>query len=223
MLIKVMGIDQNKNRPNFRGWPSRAAIPATITLAEAAINEPLPPKHEPKDSAHQTGIIASLPPRSSSTDFMIGIMVATKGMLSIAEDKSAENHKIIMLILLMFPCEKSESLLPIIFRIPLVSSPWTMINNPAKKNMVVQSTKLKASDILSSRSCGACIKLYMSNKIAAPKRAIVPFSKCKFSAMIKPRITSNNTLIEIMLNQSAFTHSARSYQCQIIAISYLTC
>ena len=61
--------------------------------ADAAISEPLPPKHEPTDNAHHTGIIASLPPRLSSMVFKSGIMVATKGILSIAVDRMADDHK----------------------------------------------------------------------------------------------------------------------------------
>ena len=96
MLSKVIGIDHSKNFPNLSASPFCADIPATITFADAAISEPLPPKQEPSDNAHQTGIISSRPPISASMDFRVGIMVATNGMLSITEDNMADNHKIII-------------------------------------------------------------------------------------------------------------------------------
>ena len=104
------------------GSPLRAAIPATITFAEAAISEPLPPKQEPSDKAHHTGIIISRPPISASMDFSVGIIVATKGMLSMIEDKTAENHKISMLILLMLFCAKLDILCPSWLKVPVCSS-----------------------------------------------------------------------------------------------------
>ena len=90
----MVGKDHIRNRKKLIGWPSRLDMPATITFAEAAINEPLPPKHAPRDKAHQTGIMASLPPIDSSIDLIIGIIVATNGILSIALDRTAELHKI---------------------------------------------------------------------------------------------------------------------------------
>ena len=86
----MVGKDHIKNRKKLMGCPSRLDIPATITFAEAAINEPLPPKQAPRDKAHQTGIMAALPPIDSSMDLIIGIIVATKGILSIAVETKAE-------------------------------------------------------------------------------------------------------------------------------------
>ena len=92
----MTGIDQIRNLMKCIGWPSRCAMPATMTLAEAAISEPLPPKQAPSDKAHQTGIMASRPPREVSIDLIIGIMVATNGMLSMAVDTKADNQTTIM-------------------------------------------------------------------------------------------------------------------------------
>ena len=88
----MIGIDHFMKGINLIGWPSRAAMLAMITFAEAPIIVPLPPKHAPKDKAHHAGIITSLPPMLSSIDLSIGIIVATKGMLSTMLDRMAETQ-----------------------------------------------------------------------------------------------------------------------------------
>ena len=92
-LISIVGTDQSMKPKKLMGCPSRWAIPATITFAEAPISVPLPPKQAPSDKAHQTGIIASLPPIDGSIDLIIGIIVATKGILSIALEIIAEDQR----------------------------------------------------------------------------------------------------------------------------------
>lgn len=103
ILINVTGIDHIINFKKFIGRPSLAAIPATITLAEAPINVPLPPKQAPKDSAHHTGIIASLPPKLISMAFKVGIIVATKGILSTMAENRAETPKMVKVLLCISP------------------------------------------------------------------------------------------------------------------------
>ena len=103
MLIIITGMDQIKNLAKLMGLPSRAAMPATITLAEAPINVPFPPRQAPSDNAHQTGIMISLPPKPSSIDFNIGIMVATNGMLSTMAEKKADMPKMTKTLFLMLP------------------------------------------------------------------------------------------------------------------------
>ena len=93
-LNSITGIDQIKNRKKLSGCPSRWASPATITLADAPISVPLPPKQAPNESAHHTGIMASRPPIVGSMVLSIGIMVATNGMLSIALESTADEPKI---------------------------------------------------------------------------------------------------------------------------------
>ena len=97
MVISIIGIDQSIKPKKLIGWPLRLAMPATITLAEAPISVPLPPKQAPSDRAHQTGIIASRPPIAGSIDFSIGIIVATKGILSIAAETIADTQRISIL------------------------------------------------------------------------------------------------------------------------------
>ncbi len=62
------------------GYPFFAAMPATITLADAPIKVPLPPKQAPRASDHQTGSI--LAPEIALISWSRGIMVATTGILS---------------------------------------------------------------------------------------------------------------------------------------------
>ena len=97
MVINIIGIDHSIKPRKLIGCPLRLAIPATITLADAPISVPLPPKQAPSDRAHHTGIIASRPPIAGSMDFNIGIIVATKGILSIAAETMADTQRISML------------------------------------------------------------------------------------------------------------------------------
>ena len=82
----------NMNFPNVIGWPSFAARPATITLALAPINVPFPPRHAPKDKLHHRGSKFVMP--SSPISFIIGIMVATNGILSINAEAIALTQRI---------------------------------------------------------------------------------------------------------------------------------
>jgi len=87
----IKGKPTIRNSLNFIGVPFLSAMPATITLAEAPIREPLPPRQAPKASDHQIdsmGIWESWPTSCNN-----GIMVATKGMLSTKAEASADNHK----------------------------------------------------------------------------------------------------------------------------------
>ena len=122
-VISMVGIDHIRKPKKVIGWPSRCDIPPTITLAEAAISEPLPPKQAPSDNAHQTGIIASRPPIDSSMDFIIGIMVATKGILSMAVDTNAEIQITSMAAFSILPSVYSINLLPITCSTPASSKP----------------------------------------------------------------------------------------------------
>ena len=139
-VSKVIGTDQIKKRTNLMGSPSFAAIPATITFAEAAISVPFPPKQDPSDSAHQTGIIASLPPNDSSIDLSMGIIVATNGILSIADDRKAEIQIINIVVFSMLLSVIAVNFCPAKCKTPVSYNPCTIINSPAKKKIVVQST-----------------------------------------------------------------------------------
>ena len=73
--------------------------------------------------AHQTGIIASRPPMSTSIDLIIGIMVATKGLLSIALERMADVQTISKVAFFMLPSVKSTNICPSILRTPVSSRP----------------------------------------------------------------------------------------------------
>ena len=99
MVKNIIGRDHFMKGINLIGCPSRAAIPAIMTLAEAPIMVPFPPKHAPNERAHHAGIIISLPPRLSSMDLSMGIIVATNGMLSTMLEKIAETQIVSKVIL----------------------------------------------------------------------------------------------------------------------------
>src|SRR5512132_2115320 len=72
--------------------PLRSAIPATVRLADAPIRVPLPPRHAPSESAHHSGINPSGPPKVGAIALIIGIIVATNGMLSTIAKNTADDH-----------------------------------------------------------------------------------------------------------------------------------
>src|SRR5512147_1397332 len=75
--------------------PLRSAMPATVRLALAPMRVPLPPRQAPSDNAHHTGEMASVPPKLGAIALIIGIMVATNGILSMIADSTAEAHKML--------------------------------------------------------------------------------------------------------------------------------
>src|SRR5215470_18798947 len=93
-LISIIG------RANFRkvrkrnGMPARSAMPATVRLALAPISVPLPPRQAPSDSDHQRGRIAAGPPKVGAMFLITGIIVATKGILSMIAERNAEAQRI---------------------------------------------------------------------------------------------------------------------------------
>ena len=67
--------------------PARSAMPATVRLALAPISVPLPPRQAPSDSDHQSGSSPSGPPKVGAMLLITGIIVATKGILSMIADR----------------------------------------------------------------------------------------------------------------------------------------
>src|SRR5262249_12364591 len=90
MLMIIIGKASLKKVRKPKETPLRSAIPATVKLALAPIKVPFPPRQAPSDRAHQTGRNASSPPKLDPIPLMTGIIVATKGMLSMKADSSAE-------------------------------------------------------------------------------------------------------------------------------------
>jgi hypothetical protein len=70
--------------------PFFSANPATVRLVLAPTRVPFPPRQAPKASAHQTGVIASLPPMAGAIPWISGIMVARRGMLSTKAERTAD-------------------------------------------------------------------------------------------------------------------------------------
>ena len=77
------------------GYPCLALIPDSTTFADAPIRVPFPPRHAPRDSAHQRGI-TSIP--LSPMEWISGIIVATNGILSSVADSSADTHRMIIIV-----------------------------------------------------------------------------------------------------------------------------
>src|SRR5882724_3550746 len=93
MLISIIGKASFRKVMKRNGMPARSAMPATVRLAEAPISVPLPPRQAPSDSDHHSGSSPSGPPKVGAMLLITGIMVATKGMLSMMADSRAEAHR----------------------------------------------------------------------------------------------------------------------------------
>ena len=76
---------------NVIGYPLRFDMPVRTTFADAPMIVPLPPKHAPIDTAHQSGQ-TSIP--YADMVWISGISVATNGMLSSTAEQSADTHRI---------------------------------------------------------------------------------------------------------------------------------
>src|SRR5215467_10146111 len=92
-LISIMGKANFMKVMKRKGMPARSAMPATVRLALAPISVPLPPRQAPSESAHHSGSSPSAPPNVGAMLLMTGIMVATKGMLSMIADNRAEAQR----------------------------------------------------------------------------------------------------------------------------------
>src|SRR5215510_16479085 len=99
MLTSIIGNAYFMKVRKRKGMPARSAMPATVRLALAPISVPLPPRQAPRDSDHQSGISASGPPKVGAMLLITGIMVATKGMLSMIADRMAEAHRIAIAVM----------------------------------------------------------------------------------------------------------------------------
>lgn len=83
------------------GYPSFEATAIPTTFAEAPIGVALPPISVPKESVHD--ITSSGTPDVAAKDFITGIIVAAKGILSINALATAEIQRIIASITYAFP------------------------------------------------------------------------------------------------------------------------
>ena len=73
------------------GYPCCSANPAATTFAEAPINVPLPPRQQPNDKAHTSGVNGN-PKSESARPATTGIIVVVKGMLSMNAETNAETQ-----------------------------------------------------------------------------------------------------------------------------------
>ena len=81
--------------------------------------------------------VERLTPSVAASAFIIGIIVAAKGMLSTNALANAESHIIIATISIAFPPLIFPMKLAAISRIPVCSSPPTTTNKPIKNNNVL--------------------------------------------------------------------------------------
>ena len=98
MLTNMSGKARAIKRRKAILWPARSANAATMRFALAPTKEPLPPRQAPSASDHHNGPRFSLPPKVGAIDSMIGIMVATKGILSTMADATADTQRISMAV-----------------------------------------------------------------------------------------------------------------------------
>lgn len=117
--------------------PWIAAILATTTLALAPISVPFPPRHAPNDNAHHNGSKFVIP--IAPISLIIGMRVATNGMLSINAEAIALNHKISIVVLVKSPAVISNTFSANNLITPVSTNPPTKMNKPAKKKIASHS------------------------------------------------------------------------------------
>ena len=117
--------------------PWIAAILATTTLALAPISVPFPPRHAPNDNAHHNGSRFVIP--IAPISLIIGMRVATNGILSINAEAIALSHKMSIVVLVKSPAVISNTFSANNLITPVSTNPPTKMNKPAKKNIANHS------------------------------------------------------------------------------------
>ena len=117
--------------------PWIAAILATTTLALAPISVPFPPRHAPNDNAHHNGSRFVIP--IAPISLIIGMRVATNGILSINAEAIALSHKISIVVLVISPAVISNTFSANNLITPVSTNPPTKMNKPAKKKIASHS------------------------------------------------------------------------------------
>ena len=117
--------------------PWIAAILATTTLALAPISVPFPPRHAPNDNAHHNGSRFVIP--IAPISLIIGMRVATNGILSINAEAIALSHKISIVVLVKSPAVISNTFSANNLITPVSTNPPTKMNKPAKKKIANHS------------------------------------------------------------------------------------
>ncbi len=168
-----------KNDPKLMGLPYLEAMPATMTLADAPIRVPLPPRQAPRARAHQVGSIGI--PEICPMVCSKGIIVATNGMLSTKAEAIADSHKTSKPVCAGLAPVSPRAWTAINSITPVSTNPPTRTNRPAKKKTVGHSMFKKISSGLS---------LVISIKTAAPKRATVADSRCRGWCSINPAMVN---------------------------------
>ena len=117
--------------------PWIAAILATTTLALAPISVPFPPRHAPNDNALHNGSKSVIP--IAPISLIIGMRVATNGILSINAEAIALSHKISIVVLVKSPAVISNTFSANNLITPVSTNQPTKMNKPAKKKIASHS------------------------------------------------------------------------------------
>src|SRR5207244_8611682 len=125
---------------NLMGGPARRATPASTRLADAPTSEPFPPRQAPSESAHHKGCAACSPPKEGVIDLIIGIMVATNGILSTKAERIAELQRMASVVRWKLPPVAESRYSAIVLITPAASKPWTRTKRPMKNISVDHST-----------------------------------------------------------------------------------
>src|SRR6476469_6678885 len=98
-------------------------MPATVRLAEAPIRVLLSHRHAPSERHHHSGSMLAAPPNDGAIFLMRGIIVATNGMLSTIEDRTADAQRMAYPVVSRSPPVAETSLSASIRNRPLWSTP----------------------------------------------------------------------------------------------------
>ena len=167
-----------KKPMNVISCPYFLLMSESTTLAEAPMSVPLPPRQAPSDSAHHRAV-PSRPSASSAK--MIGIIVATNGMLSRKLEMTAEPISTASMVTNRLPPVMSMRPCASMAITPVSDMAPTMMNRPAKKHSVVHSTPCSASSMLSPET---------SMMMPAAVSAMTLDSRPSWPCVMKPMTTN---------------------------------
>ena len=184
----MIGKPRLKNCMKVISCPNFLLISDSTTLADAPMSVPLPPRQAPKDSAHHRAV----PSRPSASSVrMMGIMVATNGMLSRKLEMTAEPNSTASMVIMRLPPVTSIRPCASMPMTPVSDMAPTMMNRPAKKHSVVHSTPCSASSMLSPE---------MSRIRPAAASAMTQDSKPSAPWVMKPT-TTRTTMATLMCSR----------------------
>mmetsp|Transcript_83408 Transcript_83408/g.179912 ORF Transcript_83408/g.179912 Transcript_83408/m.179912 type:complete len:218 (-) Transcript_83408:931-1584(-) len=172
--MHIMGKPILKKSRNETWCPASCAMPAMMTLLEAPMSVPMPPRSAPKARDHARGL-SWRPSTLAVMRLITGIIVVVNGMLSTNAETTADT-RCRMMFAASWRCATGTMLMTLLITSaisrsrPSSASPSVKTKRPAKKRSESHSTL--------SRACSRSWWSTCRSSSTAPKHAVYAGSRC---------------------------------------------